>query len=104
MIIFNNKKDMKITWNVNYELVKWINKYFKLYKEVARKNINLTFHKFNFEGEEKTQLEMIDIIIGLSEFLIKYQFECDHDILEELDRTKNRFFNALSEVYWAMWW
>ena len=48
MIIFNNKKDMRITWNLNYELVKWINKYFKLYKEVARKNINLTFHKFNF--------------------------------------------------------
>lgn len=100
------KKLYRQTWNLDYELLKWINAHFIAYKKIASKNIDLTFHKFKYKDEVLTQIEIIDRIIEITNYMIKdndfwnLPYEDGHkanDLLVEL-------FDLLKEVFWCMWW
>ena len=88
------------TWNLDCEFIKWVNSRFKKYKEKASKIVDLEFHKFEYEGKEYTQLELIDKVIKLSNEYI------DTDLLSEdkLDPIKDEIFDIFKLIFWTMWW
>lgn len=88
------------TWNLDCEFIKWVNSRFKKYKEQAGKIVDLEFHKFQYEGKEYTQLELIDKVIKLSNEYI------DIDLLSEdkLDPIKDEMFDIFKLIFWTMWW
>ena len=88
------------TWNLDYEFIKWVNSRFKKYKEEAGKIVDLEFHKFEYEGKEYTQLELIDKVIKLSNEYI------DTNLLfeDKLGSIKDEIFDIFKLIFWTMWW
>ncbi len=88
------------TWNLDYEFIKWVNSRFKKYKEKASKIVDLEFHRFEYEGKEYTQLELIDKAIKLSNEYI------DTNLLSEykLNSIKDEIFDIFKLIFWTMWW
>lgn len=88
------------TWNLDYEFIKWVNSRFKKYKEKASKIVDLEFHRFEYEGKEYTQLELLDKVIKLSNEYI------DTNLLSEdkLNSIKDEIFDIFKLIFWTMWW
>lgn len=88
------------TWNLDCEFIKWVNSRFKKYKEKASKIVDLEFHRFEYEGKEYTQLELIDKVIKLSNEYI------DTNLLSEykLNSIKDEIFDIFKLIFWEMWW
>lgn len=88
------------TWNLDCEFIKWVNSRFKKYKEEAGKIVDLEFHKFQYEGKEYTQLELIDKVIKLSNEYI------DTNLLskDKLNSIKDEIFDIFKLIFWTMWW
>jgi hypothetical protein len=76
------------TWNLDFQFYGWLYERLKMYSGVNC--VDLTFHKFNYEGEEYTQAELIDKMIHgcelafLKEYknkqLTKYEEEVVYDV------------------------
>ena len=102
------KKIIRTTWNLNSELLKWINTHFIAYKKIASRHVDLTYHKFEYKGKILTQIEVVDRIIEITNYLIKDNdyhdliFEKDQE--EKVNTYKNELFDLLKEVFWCMWW
>ena len=88
------------TWNLDCEFIKWVNSRFKKYKEKASKIVDLEFHRFEYDGKEYTQLELIDKVIKLSNEYI------DTNLLSEdkLNSIKDEIFDIFKLIFWTMWW
>lgn len=88
------------TWNLDCEFIKWVNSRFKKYKEKASKIVDLESHRFEYEGKEYTQLELIDKVIKLSNEYI------DTSLLSEdkLNSIKDEIFDIFKLIFWTMWW
>ena len=105
MKILTKKKEQKIIkeecWNLNTELLKWLNIHFKVYKEDASKIVNLRYHTFIYEQQEYTQLEIIDRIIELTDYLL-----LDDNYLPTtiIINKQKQLFDLLELVFNAMWW
>lgn len=84
-------------WNLNTEFIHWVNYWFKEFKKKAK--IDMTFHKFEYNGILLTQEQVIDRIIQLTDTIIEvddwWGIE-DGDLEETLDLFKL--------VFPAMWW
>ena len=55
--------DERETFSLQETFYQWLYERLKMYREVGGKVIDLTFHKFEWKGEERSQLEMIDLLI-----------------------------------------
>ena len=97
-------KDCNTDWNLNAEFLLWLNHWFKEYKENAGKIVDLEFHKHNIDGEEKTQLDIINRIIELTDDVNKDIFEIDKEIYEKNEKEVDEIFKLFHEVFWEMWW
>lgn len=101
------KKLRRETWNLDHELIKWINTHFTAYKIVAAKHIDLSFYKFNYKGKVLTQAEIIDRIIEITNYLIKEDYQnliWNKEDREKVEDFKNEMFDLLKLVIWCMWW
>lgn len=102
------KKLRRETWNLDHELIKWINTHFTAYKIVAAKHIDLSFYKFNYKGKILTQAEIIDRIIEITNFYIHendmYELVYDEEKNYKMNTYKDELFDLLKLVIWCMWW
>lgn len=71
--------DERETWNLNYTFNLWLYERLKMYKEYA--DIDLDYHKFEYEGIEYTQNQMIDMILER----LRTSFEPEFDDCNEED-------------------
>lgn len=109
--IFKSKKQKikEECWNLNYELVKWINEHFKVYLEDSSKIVDLQFYKFKYKNKEYTQQEIIKMIIEITDELLTSDYE-GYDKQEMLRYSKkqmslvNKMYDLLKLVHWNMWW
>lgn len=92
-------KKTPIDWNLDYEFLKWLNKWFKEYRKNASKVIDLEFREYNYLGQTMTQLQIIDRIIELTDRLTDKYF-AENDNYEMVDEV----FSLFRLVYWDMWW
>ena len=64
------RKMAKECWDLDWTFIKWLNEHLKVYKKDASKIVDLEYHKFNYKGEELTQLEVINRLIQITNYLI----------------------------------
>lgn len=104
-IITNKMMKKKISeecWNLDRELIKWLNEHFKVYKEEAIKIVNLEFYKFTYRKKEYTQLEILNRLIEITDFLLNVDyFDCNK---KEVNKQKDEMYDLLKLVHWQLWW
>lgn len=91
-------------WNVNWEFIKWTNSRFKQYKKDASKMVDLKFHKFKYKRKEYTQIELIDKVIQLSDYVLEDYWSFDEKETQKRLNAVNEIFDIFKIIYWTMWW
>ena len=92
--------DERETWNMHRIFAEWLYSHLKMYIDVC--NVNLSFHKFNFDGEEFTQGEAIDFILERCEDYLKTDMWSD-----DAAKVSEEMYDACrmwAEILPAMWW
>lgn len=93
------------TWNLNYEFILWLNSRFKKYREQAIKTVDLEYYKFEYKDKIYTQLQVIDRIIELTDYIINNDYyEMMWSDIERLETMKNEIFDLFKMSFGAMWW
>jgi hypothetical protein len=93
------------TWNLNYEFILWSNSRFKKYREQAVKMVDLEYYKFEYKDKIYTQLQVIDRIIELTDYIINNDYyEMMWSDIERLEAMKNEIFDLFKMSFGAMWW
>ena len=93
------------TWNLNYEFILWLNSRFKKYREQTIKIVNLEYYKFEYKDKIYTQLQVIDRIIELTDYIINNDYyEMMWSDVERLEAMKNEIFDLFKMSFGAMWW
>ena len=94
--------DSRETWSLDYVFYMWLYERLKMYIEYAGEIVNLNYHKFDFKGEEYTQLELINMMIERLESYFKK---------EDLFVSSEEEYEPIKEIgeIWAlvlpaMWW
>ena len=96
------KKKIPIDWNLNYEFIEWLNKWFKEYRKNAIKVVDLEYFTYKYRDKELTQLQIIDRIIELTDILTDDNHRLD--IGEEDIQRVDEVFDLFKLVFWNMWW
>ena len=93
--------DERDTFSMDYTLVAWLYQCLRFFQD--KTCIDLTYHKFNIDGEELTQLQCIDRMLEDCKAILLSDGIYD-DEFDKVDAAKDDLFKVLSKVYWAMWW
>ena len=96
------KKKIPVDWNLDYEFIEWLNKWFKEYKKNASEIVDLEYRVYKYNDEELTQLQIIDRIIELTDVLIDDNHNFGFD--EEDEQRVDEIFDLFHLVFWSMWW
>ena len=99
-------------WNLDFELIKWLNKHLKVYKEESVKAVDLEFHKFKYKNKEYTQLEIINRLIEVTDYLLgdepynngNYDRLLSAKDIRSINARKNEMYDLLKIVHWQLWW
>ena len=86
------------TWDLDVAFAQLIYERLMMYKEIGGKVIDLTFYKFEYNGKQYTELELIDIMIEDCKLAMKYGIKIEHsDIMEEV-------YEILKLCHKTLWW
>ncbi len=104
MLKFKTKKQKlrEECWNVNWQFVLWLNQHLKIYKDDALHYVDLEYHKFEYQGQEYTQLQLIDKLIEITDWLIAD--EQYFDWTEETSNKTNEMLNIFVLIFESLWW
>ena len=102
MKFFKKLDKRRECWNLNYSFILWLNERLKIYKEEASRTVDLNYHKFNWQGKEYTQLQMIDKLIELTDYLIEE--ERYFDWTDETDKVVKNMLEIFSLIFESLWW
>lgn len=92
--------DERETWNMDRIFAEWLYSHLKMYVDVC--NVDLSFHKFNLDGEEYTHGEAIDFILERCVDYLKTESWSDEE-----ERAVEGMYDACrmwAEILPAMWW
>lgn len=93
------RKISKECWALDASFLDWLRERLPVYLREAGQIVNLEFHKFKIDGEERTQKSVIEEMIKLLK-----EIE-DKDIWDDDYHDKaNRILDLWKEVFHAMWW
>lgn len=91
--------DERETWSLNYSFRLWLYERLKRFVDVCC--FNLEYHKFEYQGKEYSQRQMIDMMLERLEF----SFKPEHN---DLDDEQFRYVNEIGKIWAtvlpAMWW
>lgn len=95
-------KIKKECWNLDFHLIEWINEHLKVYKKEAGRHIDMTFHKFEYNYEEYTLEQLIDMLIYITDNILeKYEY---FEPTKELNELKDRMYDILKLIHWCLWY
>ena len=90
------------TWNLNNELIKWINERLTRYLEVADNVIDLDYYKYEYGGKIYTQKEIIRFIIDeTNNYLVLYELNC---YIKNREKHIIIIFDLLKLIFEELWW
>lgn len=102
MRLVTKKTISRECWNLDYELIKWLNEHLKVYKEEAIKVVDLEFYKFTYKRKKYTQLEILNRLIEITNTLLETDyFNCN---VTETNKLKDEMYDLLKVVHWQLWW
>lgn len=91
--------DERETWALNLTFYLWLYERLKRFVEVCC--INLDFHKFEYNGAEYTQGQLIDMMIERLEFSFKKEYN-------DFDEKQYAYVSEIEKIWAivlpAMWW
>lgn len=96
------QKRTPIDWNLDYELIVWLNKNLKVFYENASEVVDLTFHKFMYKGKEYTQEQLILKLIDITNYLKKEYFNIIKP--KVVIRKTKEMFDILKLIFFTLWW
>ena len=96
------KKISKECWNLNYSFILWLKERLPVYVEEAGKMVNLEYHKFNFRSEEYTQLQLINKMIDLVNYLT--EDEKYFNLTQESAEKTEELLEIFKLVFSTLWW
>lgn len=96
------KKISKECWNLNYSFILWLKERLPVYVEEASKVVNLEYHKFNFRGEEYTQLQLINKMIESVNYLT--EDEKYFNWSQESGEKTEELLEIFKLVFSTLWW
>ena len=95
--------DPRETWNLDTQFAYWLFTRCKMYLQEASKVVDLSYHKFEFEGKTYTQEESINQIIEWTKpYVKKYSLAGDEEI--EACENVQKACKLWSVIVPAMWW
>lgn len=89
-------------WNIDAELVKWINEHLKVYLEDASSVVDLTYHKYKYKNKEYTQEEIIKELIKITDELRDDYYLNQYN--ENTRKLVNKMYDLLKLVHFQLWW
>lgn len=94
------------TWNLDYQFYGWLYERLKRYLDVTSDVINLGYHKFEFEGKEYNQKQLIEKMIHGCELALTHDDYAwsDADLTEEERKAIHDVPYIWAVVMSAMWW
>lgn len=97
-LIKTKKQKMKEEcWNLNYELVKWLNEHLKVYLEDASRIVDLEFYKLKYKRKYYTQKELIERLITITDKIL-------NDSMFGCEELKNEMYDILKLIHFTLWW
>lgn len=97
-------------YSLDYELIKWLNEHLKVFKEESTKVVDLEFHKYKYKSKEYTQLEIINRLIEITDYLLNdepYSSYLELISVQDIKRIsarKNEMYDLLKLIHWELWW
>lgn len=89
-------------WNLDYELIKWLNDHLKVFKEDSMKIVDLEDMEYKYSGKIVTELELIDKLISITDELLdeysKSEFSQRSRILVD------DMYEILRICHFGLWW
>ena len=104
MRIVTKKKLRQECWNLDYELIKWLNEHLKIYKEDASKIVDLEHKKYKYHKTELTQLQIINSLIEMTNYLSDENNYYVEGNINTMEYYKNEMYDLLKLVHWNLWW
>lgn len=93
--------DDRETWALNDAFYMWLYERLMMYKEIGGEVVDLTFHKFKYQGQEYSQLELINKLLEMLKVYFKsgeYKFgDEDYTLMTEIGE-------IWAIILPAMWW
>lgn len=91
--------DERETWALNFSFYLWLYERLKRFVDVCC--IDLDYHKFQYNGAEYTQRQMIDMMIERLEFSFKPEYN-------DFDEKQYTYVSEIEKIWAivlpAMWW
>ena len=96
------KKISRECWNLNYEFIVWLKQHLPVYVEEAGEIVDLEYHKFNYKGKEYTQLQLINRMIELVNYLTGNEryFDFDQVPVEKTEELLEIFTLTFPSLWW----
>ena len=93
--------DARETFALNWNFYQWLYERLIVYRDVGGEVVDLTFNKFEWKGEERTQLELINLLISE----LKWAISDEANIYKDEDCARVQEIGELWAVILpAMWW
>lgn len=102
------KKIKQECWNLDFELIKWLNEHLKVYNE--DNNVDTSYEKFTYKGKEMTFQEVLDRLIEVTDILLSNepygnaQDGISAKEIKYINARKNEMYDLLKLAHWAFWW
>ncbi len=91
--------DERETWSLDYSFRLWLYERLKRYVEVAC--IDLNYHRFEYNGAEYTQGQLIDMMLDRLQFSFRKEYN-------DLDKEQYEYVSEVEKIWAivmpAMWW
>lgn len=92
--------DNRETWNLNTNFYVWLYERLKMYKKHASKIVDLTFYKFEYDGETLTQIECIDRMIEGCKLYIEDDENPDKEVQKKIEDVAKIWAMVLPHMWW----
>ena len=98
----NKKKINRECWNLDYELILWINIHLKTYLKAAFKVIDGDYNKFTYRGTTYTLKQLVCHLIWLTnDILREYNWSFPSN---EIQHKVDEMYDLLKLAHWNLWW
>ena len=95
--------DVRETFNLWAVFDMWLYERLRYLLEVGGSVVDLTYHKFDIDGEKITLKECIERMIKDCEIMITKNEWIEEDV-KEMNAAREDLFKIFNKVYWALWW
>ena len=109
MKIITKKKLKEECWNLDYNIIKWINEHIKTFLSESISTIDLG--KITYDGYKNKDLEQVlNELIDITDYLLTNEPYANGDITlfckenaKEINQKKDKMYKLLSLIHWDLW-